>query len=117
MRIIQNPVKISPINSAAKASRTNTASNPFDSIFQEKISSYKPVKFSKHATMRLNSRNIKLNNEQMIKLEKGIEKAEIKGINDSLILIDQIALVVNVKNRTVVTAMDSNQTEDRIFTN
>jgi len=72
------------------------------------------VQFSKHANMRLNDRNIQLDNAQMERLEQGVQKAQIKGIRDSLVLIDNIALVVNIKNKMVVTAINS---QEQIVTN
>ncbi|NLK98698.1 MAG: flagellar biosynthesis protein [Epulopiscium sp.] len=91
--------------------------NQFDKILKEKMAFSEQVKFSKHAAMRLNSRQIELSDEQIKKLQIGIEKAEEKGIRDSLVLIDKIALVVNVRSRTVVTAIDSNGDKEAVFTN
>ena len=65
--------------------------------------------------MRLNDRKVSLSSEQIKRVESGIEKASQKGINDSLVLVDDIALVVNVKNKVVITAMNGNN--DNIFTN
>lgn len=75
------------------------------------------VKFSKHASMRLDERNIELSGEQTKRLFAGIEKAGEKGIQDSLVLLDQMAFIVNVPSQTVVTALDSKESEDKIFTN
>lgn len=75
------------------------------------------LKFSKHAASRLESRRIRLSAEQSARLENGVEKAEAKGINESLVLIDSLAFIVNVPNRTVVTAMDQTETASSIFTN
>lgn len=75
------------------------------------------LKFSKHAALRLADRNIELTNEQFARLEDGTRKAGKKGIRDSLVIVDQLAFIVNVPNRTVVTAMDSTETSDNVFTN
>ena len=75
------------------------------------------LKFSKHALGRLNDRNIELNTEQLERLQVGAEKAGRKGIRDSLVIVDQLAFIVNVPNQTVVTAMDSTSTDENIFTN
>lgn len=75
------------------------------------------LKFSKHAASRLESRGISLSNEHMARLESGVERAQAKGINESLVLVDSLAFIVNVPNRTVVTAMDQNETQSNIFTN
>jgi len=67
--------------------------------------------------MRLQLRNIKLTDEQKEKISKAVQKAEEKGVKDSLVLIDDIAFVVNVRNRTVITAVNSNELKENVFTN
>ena len=73
--------------------------------------------FSKHANERLISRNINLNEEQMSRLNKGVVQAREKRINESLVMMDNIAFIVNVKNNTVVTAMDQAANDNNVFTN
>lgn len=75
------------------------------------------LKFSKHASARLDSRNIELSAGQMARLQEGASKAESKGINDSLVIVDDLAFIVNVPNRTVVTAINQTEAQDNIFTN
>lgn len=75
----------------------------------------KSLKFSKHANQRLLSRNIDLSKNQLERLESGAQKAREKGINESLVMVDDLAFIVNVKNNTVVTAV--NHKEDGVFTN
>ena len=75
------------------------------------------VKFSKHAVNRLNDRNIELTNDQMYRLNEGTRMAGEKGIRDSLILVDQLAFIVNVPNHTVITAMDQTENDNNVFTN
>lgn len=75
------------------------------------------LKFSKHALSRLNDRNIELDSEQLERLQAGADRAGEKGIRDSLVMVDRLAFIVNIPNRTVVTAMDSTATEENIFTN
>lgn len=75
------------------------------------------VKFSKHAAGRLSDRNIELTNEQMERLSDGTKKAGEKGIKESLVLVDELAFIVNTKNNMVITAMDQTETDENIFTN
>lgn len=89
----------------------------FGSIFKEKLQEKDLIKFSKHANLRLNQREIQLTDEQMVKLQQGILKAEQKGIKESLVLMDQIALVVNIENKTVITALNQQEAKDHVFTN
>ena len=75
------------------------------------------LKFSKHAANRLSDRNIYLTDSQNIRLENGVKQASEKGITESLVLVDSLAFIVNVPNKTVVTAMDQRETNGNIFTN
>lgn len=73
------------------------------------------LKFSKHASERLQSRNIDLTTAQLNRLESGAKMASEKGIRESLVMVDNMAFIVNVKSNTVVTAV--NDADDRVFTN
>ena len=75
------------------------------------------LKFSKHAVNRLNDRNIFLTDAQNTRLENGVKQASEKGITESLVLIDSLAFIVNVPNKTVVTALDQTEANSKIFTN
>lgn len=87
----------------------------FLEILKEKES--EQVKFSKHAIQRLSNRNINLTTEQVERLNSGIEEARGKAINESLVMMDDIAFIVNVKNKTVITAMEQSEKDSQIFTN
>ena len=89
----------------------------FSQILDEKLQQGRQVKFSKHAEMRLKSRNIKLTEDDRAKLDNAVLKAEKKGVKDSLVLMNNMAFVVNVSNRTVITAVDSNELRENVFTN
>ena len=75
------------------------------------------VRFSKHAANRLSDRKIELTNEQLERLNDGTKKAGQKGIRDSLVLVDQLAFIVNTKSNTVITAMDQTEADENIYTN
>lgn len=75
------------------------------------------LRFSKHASLRLQDRNIELSDSQINRLNAGMQRANEKGINESLVLMDQMAFIVNVKNNTVITAMNDNDMKDTVFTN
>lgn len=74
------------------------------------------VKFSAHAAKRLDARKITLTDRQLNALEEAVEKARAKGGKETLILLDNVALVVSVANRTVITAMDGDNLKDNVFT-
>lgn len=75
------------------------------------------LRFSKHAVGRLADRNIELTSGQMERLCDGAKKAGEKGIQESLVVLDGLAFIVNIPNSTVVTAMDQAETQDNVFTN
>ncbi len=75
------------------------------------------LKFSKHASSRLTDRNITLTSSQRERLESGTVKAEEKGIQESLVVVDELAFIVSIPNKTVITAMDRSDTTDNVFTN
>ncbi len=89
----------------------------FSKILSQIENKEEGVKFSKHASNRLNDRNIELTTDQMNRLNNAKNQASAKGINESLILVDQLAFIVNVKSNTVVTAMDSQESGSNVFTN
>ena len=91
----------------------------FQEILQQKTvqETGESLKFSKHALGRLSDRNIELSVGQLERLNDGARKAGQKGIRESLVIVDQLAFIVNVPNQTVVTAMDSTETTENIFTN
>ena len=87
----------------------------FRDVLEQKTSG--ELKFSKHAAGRLADRKIELSDSQLMRLGSGTKKAGQKGIRDSLVIVDQLAFIVNIPNQTVVTAMDSTEAEENIFTN
>lgn len=88
-----------------------------DILAQKSLDAATGLRFSKHASSRLADRNIELTADQMERLAEGAQKAGVKGIRDSLVMVDNLAFIVNVPNATVVTAMDQNQADENIFTN
>ena len=79
---------------------------PFAAPLSAPLSAPPPVSFSKHAMQRLDKRQIELAPEQSQRLGNAVQAAADKGARQSLVFIDGIAFVVNVSDRTVVTAVD-----------
>ena len=75
------------------------------------------IRFTKHADARLTQRDIRLTDDQMTRLEEGTKKASDKGIKESLVLVDDLAFIVNTDKKMVITAIDQNSSEDNIYTN
>lgn len=91
--------------------RQPQGTNSFQDVFRDSL-----VRVSHHAEMRLAQRGIGLTEEQMSKIGTAIEKAAAKGAKESLLLIDNMAMIVNVKSKTIVTAMDQAAMKDNVFT-
>jgi len=75
------------------------------------------IKFSNHAIERMQTRGISYTPERLQKLDEAVKKAAAKGSKDTLVLMDDSALIVSVKNNTVVTVMDKNNMKENVFTN
>lgn len=90
----------------------------FEEIWKQKTKEADTgLRFSKHAANRLADRKLTLSDEQLSRLTEGAKKAGEKGIKESLVMVDQLAFIVNVPNNTVITAMDQKQASENIFTN
>ena len=89
----------------------------FANIFSKTLFENKEVTFSKHAESRLKTRGIDLTGEQIAKLNDAVNKAGEKNVKDSLIMMDDIAFVVNVKDKNVITALNKDEMKNNVFTN
>lgn len=108
-----------PITSSKQANSTTDTQNQFSKILDEQLkgSETKELKFSSHAKQRLDSRGIELDSSAINKLNNAVDLADKKGVKDSLVLMNDLAFVVNVPNRVVVTTVDEASMKDHIFTN
>ncbi|SIS63294.1 TIGR02530 family flagellar biosynthesis protein [Salimicrobium salexigens] len=86
-----------------------------DRSFQEVMG--QQLTLSKHARQRLEERNIEIPSEQWNKIGEKLTEAKRKGVRDSLVLTKEAVLVVNTNSNTVVTAMDKQSANSRLFTN
>lgn len=90
-----------------------TPKSSFEEVLANEISN---VKFSGHAQSRIVSRDIDVSAADLVRLEDAVDKAAQKGANDSLIMLDDKAFIVSIKNRTVVTLLGRGQMEDNVIT-
>lgn len=112
----QQPIgTVKPVKSTQVMRTSTVQRSSFEQLLDKKLN--ETLKFSNHAQERLKSRNIELSDIDMQKLVEAVGKAREKGSRDSLILMKDLALVVSVKNNTVITAVDSQNLKDNIFTN
>lgn len=104
-----------------------TASTPVQRPFQQWLTDslqadktaakVQPLSFSQHALNRLQERGIELATADVNKLEGAVQKAAEKGAKESLIMMDNVAYVVSVANRKVITAVDGASMRENVFTN
>ena len=115
---------LGPATGAAAASppsRTagNASAAGFDQILTKKLQPEAPsaLRWSAHAVQRLSQRQIAVTPEVQQRLEGAVEKLAAKGGRESIVLVDRMAFVVSVTNRTVITAVDQAGMRDQVFTN
>ena len=133
MNRIQNPAAI-PIDprigrpEQVRKHSGSTAATPsqessFREILKGELRQGQDIRFSAHAQARLSERGISISQDTVNKLTDAVDRAAAKGARDALIWMpgasrtDDLALVVSITNRTVVTAMDGERVRDSIFTN
>lgn len=106
------------ITSAKPTERKQIDSNKDFSQILDKIQNKETeIKFSKHATERLNSRDMNLSSDEINRLKEAFHKAEIKGVKDALILMDDKAFIANINKKIIITTVNKEQLKDNIFTN
>lgn len=114
------PQPIVPVNPSREGSRLQKTQQqsqiPFKEVLDSQIATG-GIKFSAHAQQRLATRNIKLTSADLAKINSAVDRAAQKGSKDSLIMMDKLAFIVSVKNKTVVTAVDDASLKEHVFTN
>ncbi|MCG8603885.1 flagellar protein [bacterium] len=117
---IQRPYHPSEVASPGRVDKQRrTTGEAFANVLESKLPNGTPeVTFSAHAAERLASRNIILTEQDMLRLSNAVQKVEQKGGRESLMLMGDMALIVSVKNRTVITTLDNSSGDtDKVFTN
>jgi len=115
---IPNPIQVTTPQPASRPKQAGSVENrnQFARILDEKLPS-QGVRFSQHAQERLRARGITLTESDLQKLEGAVDSVAQKGGRESLVMLGDAALVVSVKNRTVVTAVDRESMRGNVFTN
>ncbi|MAG35623.1 MAG: flagellar protein [Dehalococcoidia bacterium] len=107
----------------AGAERTQPAQGgvPFAQLLQQHVvqgpTLAPKLRFSVHAQQRLQQRAAPFGPAELAKVEAAVDRAGQKGGRESLILLNELALVVSVTNRTVITAVETDQAQQSVFTN
>ena len=121
---IQNEIQKPGVNNNSPVDSANQFQTHLDKALQRPTPSValtqrglSEVKFSNHAIDRMVNRGIQFTKADLTKLNEAVDRAGAKGSRDSLILMNDSALIVSVKNKTVVTVMDRAQLKENVFTN
>ena len=114
----QRPVDLIEIANRGKqvSEQSKTEAGSFKEMFSSEMAENRGVTFSKHASQRMYSRGLELPDDKLSALVNAIDKAEMKGSKETLVLSDEAAFVVSVENRTVVTVFDRENLQDGIVT-
>jgi len=116
--LIPRSIPLTPVSPRlpVKPAEQNKAAG-FGQILEQQIQKGKAVQFSQHALQRLELRNIHLTDADYHKINQAVDKAAGKGAKESLVLLDNRAFVVSVRNRTVITVVDEANLKENVFTN
>jgi flagellar operon protein len=108
---------IEPASKTQAPAKTPDKQSPqFSDILNDRLAGSVPLSFSAHAQSRLMTRSIQLTGQQMERLQSGVNQAAQKGARESLVVMDNLAFIVSVPNRTVVTAVDGAAKNGNVFT-
>ena len=116
---IQRLGQLKELKPKSSAQASQIENSQFQSILENSLekSQVPDLKFSSHAISRLHASNISVQNEDVARLSNAVQKAEEKGSRDSLIIMNNLAFIVSVKNKTVVTALTQDQMRENVITN
>ena len=89
----------------------------FADILERNFEETNSVKFSAHAIKRLEERSLMVSQNEIERLNNGVKQLDEKGSKNSLILVDDTAVVVSVRNKMVITAIDKQMSANNVFTN
>lgn len=85
--------------------------------FSDILSNVTELKMSKHAKERMAQRNISIPPNKWKQINAKVLEARAKGVTDALVVVDDTTLIVSAKNNTVVTVLNKEDANNKIFTN
>lgn len=118
----QNPLSISQAGSVQAGQEAygprghQSSPDAAPGTFARLLDQAEQLRFSNHAMKRLESRQIDLSDDGLQRLVQAVDKASQRGGQESLVLMENLAFIVNVRDRVVVTAVDMNKNGEGVFT-
>jgi flagellar operon protein len=115
---IDRSMQIGPAPAIPRAAQPAPVRNAGGPAFAEALQQASgSLQFSNHAQKRIERRDIDLDPARLDRLNSAINRAAAKGAKNSVVMLDDLAVVVDVRGRTVVTAMNAQQGKEKVFTN
>lgn len=115
LTILPQPIQPTNPTQSTKNRAAGGQVGAFDQFLQQ-AQRNSAVKFSAHAQSRMATRGINFDASQLQRLDQAVARVDAKGGRDSLVMLDNTALVVSIKNETVVTVVDRDQLKNNVFT-
>ena len=96
--------------------RSNTNHSSFSQILDH-YNTIEPLKISKHASERMQLRDISISDQEWNVITEKVSEAKQKGVKQPLVILDQATLIVSAANHTVITVLDRQEAKEQLFTN
>ncbi len=110
---------LGPAPGSSPLGQPSSEAPPSDGVsFRDALSAAageRSLSFSDHAMKRVEQRQIPLDGEQLDRLGKAMDTLSQRGSRQSLVMLDQYAYVVHPPSHTVVTAVEPDQSKERVF--
>lgn len=109
--------KLSPAIAPQNMNVAAGARKSFGEVLGDALKKDLKVEFSAHATKRIQSRGITMRPEDYERLNRAFEALSARNAKESLVMVDEKAFLLSVRNRTVITVMDKNEMKNNVFSN
>ncbi len=93
-----------------------TGGTDFGGVLAERVRRQAGLRFSRHAEERLRAGGRALAAADLARLAEAVDRAAAKGSRETLVVAGDLALVVDVRERTVVTVVEAARMRDHVFT-
>ena len=74
------------------------------------------LKISVHARARMGTEGVHMDATQERRIESAVDRVSQRGGKQSLVMLDDLALIVNVEKRTLITVISGERRGDGVFT-
>ena len=114
---IERSQQIGPLPGAARPATQAPVRSAGGPTFADTLRNATGLQFSNHAQKRIDRRDLDLDPARLNRLESAITRAAEKGARNSVVMLDDLAVVVDIRDRKVVTAINAESGKERVFTN